>query len=259
MIKRIFSLLLTVSMLAGFLAFPVSAKVKDENVAFAVMGEELKTQNFEKFFVGTKTDKKQISTRNERECWILDKVNGVASSKLCMNLSPSFKRGVNDGDAFIVEVDYFDASEGGFFFLGYDGQRPRQLNEEYIQAGDVIYTEGTEIWKTATFRIDDAKFDEGLEGGCDLYISTARPDSTTDPYYLSLSPIPFAEVRITKVPKANPVRNVVKIDNVGNTFKWFSEEKTVHNTFTNLKDEKISVDITYELETPSGYTAHSVT
>jgi len=261
--NKFISLLMAISLISSFLVFPVQAQdsiIESENVAYAIMGEKLISKNFASFKVGAQADNKQISERAGAGCWIIDKANGLSSDKLCMVLDNEFKSGVANGDAYIIEVDYFDVSKGGFFFLAYDGQRLKQQNEYWSMAEQkVIYTEGTERWKTATFRIDDAKFEKTLEGSCDLFIGTRLSDALNDPNYLSEIPIPFKAVRITKVPGANPVRNVVSVDNVGNTFAWYDESKVVHNTFTNLLDKKVSYDITFELENIDGYIAYSKT
>lgn len=261
--NKIISLLMVLSLISGFLSFPAYAQeeiTESENVAYAIMGEKLISKNFASFRVGAQADNKQISERAGAGCWIIDKSNGLSSDKLCMVLDNEFKSGINNGDAYIVEVDYFDVSHGGFFFLAYDGQRPRQQHESWSMAEQkIIYTEGTERWKTATFRIDDAKFEKTLEGSCDLFVGTRLSDSLNNPNYLSEIPIPFKEVRITKIPGANPIRNVVSIENAGNTFAWFDDEKVVHNTFTNLLGKKVSFDITFELENNDGYIAYSKT
>ena len=257
------ALMLVVSMLGGLFILPASAKEKvtdSEYVAYAIMGENLKTKNFASFKVGAQADVKQITERSGEECWIIDKANGLQSDKICMVLDSEFKSGVNDGDAYIVEVDYFDVAKGGFFFLAYDGQRPRGTNEYYARAEEkIIYTTGTEKWKTATFRIDDAKFTKSLEGSCDLFIGTRSSLMNNNNNYLSQTPIPFKEVRITKVPGANPVRNVVSTDVFGNAYSWFSESKIIHNKFTNLRDEKLDVDVIFEFTNGDGYTAYSKT
>jgi len=261
--RKIISLFAALSMVAGLFVHPASADDKiyeSENIAYAIMGNKLKTKNFTSYKVGAQADIKQISERNGEECWIVDKANGLQSDKLCMVLDNDFKSGVDNGDAYIVEVDYFDVAKGGFFFLAYDPQRPRQSGEAWGMAEEkVIYTEGTEKWKTATFRLDDAKFEKTLEGSCDLFVGTRLSDALNNPNYLSEIPIPFKEVRITKIPGANPVRNIVSIDNTGNTFSWVDENKIIHNTFTNLKDEPISVDVTFEFENADGYVAYSKT
>lgn len=258
--NKFLSLLLIISMLSGVCSFSVSAGINSgEDKAFATLGASFKSQNFQNVKVGAAIDNKHITERGGRGCWIIDKANGIESSKICMTLTDSFKSGVDSGDAYMVEVDYFDVEKGGFFFLGYDGQRPLKLNEECSQAGDVIYTKGEQVWKTASFRIDDAKFQKGLAGGCDLYIDTSRVESFSNADYLSQTPVPFGEIRITRYRGVNPIRNVVAVDNTGNAFSWFEENKIIHNTFTNLKNESISVDITFELVSPDGFSAYSET
>ena len=260
--KRFIALLLAVSMLDGLYILPATAKdeaTETKNVAYAIMGESLKASNFASFKVGAQVDNKQISQRNGEECWIIDKANGLQSDKLCMVLDNDFKSGVDDGDAYIVEVDYFDVAKGGFFILAYDGQRPRQERESYSVAGETVYTQGTEKWKTATFRIDDAKFEKSLEGECDLFVGTRQSDSLNNADYLSEIPIPFKEVRITKILGANPVRNVISTDNFGNAFAWYDDNKIIHNQFTNLRNEAVSYDITFEFENCDGYIAYSKT
>ena len=260
--NKFIALILTVSMLGGLFTLPISAKeevMESQNVAYAILGESLKTKNFTSFKVGAQADNKQISERNGEECWIIDKANGLQSDKLCMVLDNDFKSGVDSGDAYVVEVDYFDVAKGGFFILAYDGQRPRQEREFYSVAGETVYTQGTEKWKTATFRIDDAKFEKSLEGECDLFVGTRQSDSLNNADYLSEIPIPFKEVRITKIPGANPVRNVISIDNFGNAFAWYDKNKIIHNQFTNLRKEAVSYDITFEFENCDGYIAYSKT
>ena len=131
--RKTIALIASVSLFcAAMPAYSADDKKSDsENLAYAIMGEDLKKQNFEIFKVGAQADNKQISVRNGEECWIIDKSNGLTSDKLCMVLDSKFKSGVDEGDAYIVEVDYFDVESGGFFFLAYDGQRPRRYNEYY--------------------------------------------------------------------------------------------------------------------------------
>lgn len=254
-------IMLIISILASMIIIPVGAeKETDENIAYAVLGENLKTKNFTSFKVGAQADNKQVSERNGEECWIIDKANGLQSDKLCMILDDDFKKGVDNGDAYIVEVDYFDVAKGGFFFVAYDSQRPRQEGEYWSMAEEkTVYTEGTDKWKTATFRIDDGKFEKSLEGSCDLFVGTRLSDALNNPNYLSEIPIPFKEVRIRKIPGANPVRTTISIDNVGNAFAWYDENKIIHNRFTNLRDEALNYDITFELENADGYVAYSKT
>lgn len=255
--RKFISLMLAVSLFTGLCCIPAFAEQNGENsdnIAYAIMGEKLKISNFSAFKVGAYADIKQISERDGEECWIIDNANGLLSDKICMVLDNKFKSGVDEGDAFVVEVDYYDVSKGGFFSIGYNGQ-----NQSTAMAGDIVYTQGTDSWKTATFRIDDAKFEKGIEGDCDLFINTRASDALNNSCFLSEVPIPFKEVRIIKIPGANPVRNIVSIDNVGNTFAWTDENKIVHNTFTNLKDEGITVDVSFELENADGYIAYSET
>lgn len=247
-------ILLIMSILASLFVLPASAEnPTDENVAYAILGENVKTKNFATVRVGAQADNKLITERKGEPCWIIDKANGLQSDKLCMIFDEEFKSGVNNGDAFIVEVDYFDVAKGGFFFLAYDGQRPKITNEYYHQAGETVYTQGTEKWKTATFRVDDPDLNKGLEGGNDMFVGTRLVDALNNPNYLSQVPIPFKEIRVTKVPGANPLRNIVSIDEFGNTYSWFSEDKVIHNKFTNLKNEDISYDITYEFTDVDGH------
>ena len=260
--KRILSILLAISVSIGVCSLPVVAKdeaPENENVAYAIMGKKLKTKNFSIFRVGAQADVKQISERSGEECWIIDKAYGWSSDKICMVLDEKFKSGIDAGDAFEVEVDYFDVGAGGFFFLGYDPQRPLKQNEGIAMAGEIVYTQGTNKWKTATFRIDDADFNRTLEGGCDLYIGTRRSDALNNAMFLSEIPIPFKEVRITKIPGVNPVRNIVTTDHFGNAYAWYAEDKIIHNKFTNLLEKPAEFDVTFELINGDGYLAYSKT
>lgn len=259
--RKLISLLLAALLTLGAYGAPVMAKdaTEDDNVAYAIMGENTKTRNFSVFKVGAQADVKQISERAGEPCWIIDKANGLQSDKLCMVLDNDFKAGIDQGDAFLVEVDYFDVAKGGFFFLAYDGQRPRQEREYYCKSGETVYTQGTNQWKTATFRIDDAKFQKSLEGSCDLFVGTRLSDALNNADYLSEIPIPFKAVRITKIPGANPVRNIVSIDQFGNAFPYYQESKIIHNTFTNLLKEPTDFQVTYELENADGYVGYSQT
>ena len=260
--KRVLSLFLALTVSIGLCSLPIAAEneaPENENVAYAVMGKKVKTKNFTSVRAGAQADVKQISERGGEECWVIDKAYGYHSDKICMNLSEDFKDGIDTGDAFEVEIDYFDVGKGGFFYLGYAPQRALQPNEGIAMSGEIVYTQGANRWKTATFRIDDAKFDGRLEGSCDLYIGTRRSDALNNAMYLSEIPIPFKEIRITKIPGANPVRNIITIDNFGNAFAWYDENKVIHNKFTNLLEKDAEFDVTFELINGDGYLAYSKT
>jgi hypothetical protein len=95
------------------------------------------------------------------ECHQLVRYPGRPELYAYFRIEPAFKdSGTN---AVTVEVEYFDADEGGHFRLDYDSynESNRSLGA-YTQSKEKAYLKGTQRWRKARFLIDDGRF-EGRE------------------------------------------------------------------------------------------------
>ena len=93
------------------------------------------------------------------ECHQLVRYPGRPELYAYFRIEPAFKdSGTN---AVTVEVEYFDADEGGHFRLDYDSynESNRSLGA-YTQSKEKAYLKGTQRWRKARFLIDDGRFEE---------------------------------------------------------------------------------------------------
>lgn len=187
-------------------------------------------------------------------CWLLDRSQSNNKAYINFTLSDSFKPSSFDGTEYDIEIDYFDTGTGylRLYYLGPDGE------DRYDHT---IYTQNEQKWKTARFTLVDADFG-GREknpfavGGCDFYLSIrARSDRTV----ISGESMAVKRVKVTKKPMRHGVYAQAKIDQPGNTFKWFDESKIINTTLTNYFNRSVSTDVTYRVISESGYLGYEKT
>lgn len=263
--KRLISTLTCFSMLLGALstslAFAESdakADITDSNTAYAVFGDNLESVGFETVKIGPVTDKRTVSERQGRKCWTIQQSDGFNSERICMTFTDEFKAGAKTGDSYDITVEWYDDIKNGYFYIGYDGyDRSEKVDHDRTEE---IYTKGDGIWKTSTFHIDNAKFEEEMPGNCDMFLGTTIYDHGwhSSEYVISPAPIHIAKITVTKNVGENPIRANMEIDAAGNAFPWFGE-KVIHNTLTNTLDRKVDAKVTFKAENMDGYCAYSET
>lgn len=202
-----------------------------DDMAVAVLGEKAEISGFSTVETGN-SGKNEVTTQGGSKCWLLNKNEGSAKGYLNMKLSPEFKS-KNDGSVYTIEVEYYDAGNG-YFRLLYD--RKNYENK----TGDIFYMHNGATWKTATFTVSDAAFNNGIDGKWDLQLSIFAPscDTTTSP-----SSIAIRKVTVKKQTGVNPVYVTSTVDQGGNAFEWFSDEKIIHNEYENFSNEQKTVNV----------------
>lgn len=195
-----------------------------------------------------------IVERDGRQGWQLSNTQGTTeSATIVCNLESSFAHDVSDGSTYEIEIDYYDADRA-VFSLVYSAQDRSDRFAGSITTGGVGSKEvlgDVKMWRTAVFRIQDAKFDDSCYGG-DFCISvnilnsnhgiTAStpngygPDNGYGPNYSSyyidtygrvstLDPVVIGAVRVKKLAEKNPFAVQVTMDSTSNTL--FDEEPAV--------------------------------
>lgn len=235
-----------------FSTFPHCALAKsarDDNTAYAVLGDGVESVNFSKVNAGTKEDPDKGERAGEK-CWIMsNRLGGELLAYINFDLDKNFAENVNTGDVYEIEVDYWDQGNG-YFYLEYDSHfKP-------MKQAEVTYLQNEEMWKTVKYTVDDAYFGNRVDGGYDFRLVIKPWQSTV---YISPGPVAVKEVRVKKIPGVNKIFTTASTDESGNSFAWYSEEKTVHNTLKNLTDTVINADVTFTAIGASGYKEFEIT
>lgn len=226
-------LVLCISMMSAQSVFAASDESAKTEVAVAVLGNKVMLDGFEMVETGT-GGVAEVTVQGGSECWLLNKNAGTSKGYLNMNLSPSFKK-ENDGSVYTIEIEYYDVSNG-YFRLSYD----RKNYENKI--GTTFYMSNAATWKTASFTVDDAAFENGVDGKYDIQISIFAPSSGTS---VSPSSIAVRKVTVKKQVRANPVYLTSETEQSGNAWEWYSKNKKINNEFQNFSSETKNVDITH--------------
>ena len=220
-----------------------NARTEDSNTAEIIFDSERPTAAGFKV-VEPGTDKTPlVASRDGENCWLMDKLQGDAKSTINFSLSDNMKPKSFDGSVYDIEIDYFDSGKG-YCFLYYnntDGEREWQ---------NQIYTEASGIWKTQKFTLTNADFNEGYNGKYDFTLSI-KARSTSNP--ISSESIAIKRVRVTRRPNENKLYISTKIDESGNTFKWFSKDKIINTAVHNYSGADAEAEITFKAVTESGF------
>lgn len=184
-----------------------------------------------------------VAIRDGESCWLMDKLQGDAKSTINFSLSDSMKAKNFDGSVYDIEIDYFDSGKG-YCFLYYnntDGEREWQ---------NQIYTNATGIWKTQKFTLTNADFNEKYNGKYDFSLSIKARSSSSS---ISSESIAVKRVKVTRRPNANKLYISTKIDESGNTFKWFSKDKIINAAVYNYSGADAEAEISFKAVTESGF------
>jgi hypothetical protein len=134
----------------------------------------------------------ELTTRNGKACRAMNpserrRADPTASGYLYFVIHPSFK--ATAPGSYLVEVEY-SGGPAGDFSLEYDAYSPRKTHSDvYTGAGLTVYLRAPNEWKTASFRVRNAAFENGQNGGADFRL-VAKP--------------PFLWVRRVTVKRAPP-------------------------------------------------------
>jgi len=192
---------------------------------------------FETVECGTKNEP-TIVERAGQKAWLLDKTNS-AKQTIGVVLEPNFKHGEFDGSEYDIEIDYYDVIKG-YFILHYDEHIVR-----FDQYAGITMMEGTSLWKTARYTLNNAAFKKGVDGKYDFRITICEPNSRD--HKVSDSSIPIKEIRVIKKPQKNAVYVATETRLPGNIYKWFEKSKILYNTFENLTDKEQKVTVEHKI------------
>lgn len=206
-------------------------------VAEAILGKTLVQKGFEIVEMGNDTGA-NVVVRDGSNCWLMDTLQGDAKAYINFTFDDQFKKDNNGGSVYEFEIEYYD-SGNGYIRIEYDS-----LNRDTETMG-TIYTKNGRTWKTARFSVSDALFAERLNGKYDFRLSIKAQSDRTK---ISSESIAVRRVVVKRIIGKNPIYVTASIDEIGNTFKWFSKDKIIHHKFENLTDEAVTVHVRYWLE-----------
>ncbi len=152
-----------------------------------------------------------------------------------------------EGSSYEVEIEYYDDKEG-YFVLWYDAINYGKQIAEDTADGKVVYKRGDGGLKTARFTIDNAAFNNSINGKGDLMISLNEKGIILQN---KKSPLYVKSIRVFEIKNDVPVYVDASCNKLGNTF-GYTEEKIINNEFTNPTDTAKSLSVKYELRDEAG-------
>lgn len=210
----------------------VYAAEEDKNVAYAVLTDDFKSQNFAEVRMGT-NDKIKYFSRGGSKTWFMDNTSKQESSFMYFNLSDNFANKITDGTVFDIEFEYY-SQNNGFFRIIYDSQRKEAKN------GDVVYVGDEKNWQKTTITIDDAYFDNRVLDKYDFILSI---QGITGENVFSAASIAIRNVKVTKHTAKNPITNYCSIEEVGNVYSDYEDEKIIYNNLKNTTDRELTAEL----------------
>lgn len=247
MLKRYIALLMAVLLIFSINvnAFAYEKEdVTEDYSAYMRFTTSGKSKGISSCIVGNKsagaTGNASTVTRGDVECWEI-KPN-ASEGYVYFDFDDTMGSSAKDGSVYEFELDYYDYGEG-YLVCWYD-------SVDYgKQIAVKIYTNNSKAWKTATFTIDDAGFENKISG-YDFMLSTIEQG-----YTLASSPVNIyiKELRVKRYAAKQPILCEAYTENVGNTFSHYIDEKPVQMTFTNTLNEKSELKATYRLVSDSGF------
>lgn len=237
--KRLVYMAICVAFIMSIL--PKTARAEEES-ACAVFGADVSCTEIDRVFMDDISAAEYNVQIDEDRVWKI-LAGGTAEPLLYFDIADSFGSSDEDGSAFDIEVTYYDIGSG-YFAIWYDA-----LNYG-SQLAKIVYLTGTGEKKTEVVSVDDAAFNKGIMSKADVMLSLAETGS----YYFSRSPsdLYIKELRVKKHKEKNPVLCESYINESGNTFSYFEENKNVINTFTNTTAETKNVTARYTLTDNAG-------
>jgi hypothetical protein len=120
----------------------------------------------------------EVTNVNEKACRAMKptaqmRADPNRSGFIYFVIHPSFKR--PEVKSYRIEVEYCGGPRGDFG-LQYDALAPRRtLSAVYTRASPTVYLSTPDQWKTATFRLPNAAFENGQNGGADFRLVVRPP------------------------------------------------------------------------------------
>lgn len=246
--RKLTALLLTFFMLSTSVQAAFGAPKSDSDTAEAVLTRDsFSLRNFDSVEPGLKNEV-AYSERDSTVAWTLDRSSGTNSSYIYFDLSNDLAFKVNDGSVFDIEFEYY-SENNGYFQVVYDSQTKAE------HWGELVYTGNNRRWNKSVVTIEDAYFGNRLKNKYDFMISIRAASSTV--MKVSDGNVALRNVKVTRRRAYNPVTVKSTTPETGNAFRFFDEEKTAENTFTNNTDEPISAKVTYSAVGTNGITVWS--
>lgn len=241
--KRFISLFISLTLMLTYFAATETVAAAEyempkltENQCFAYLGKNSKLSGFKSVEPGDDPTQIKYTERGGEEYYTLDVSNGTKSLQLNFDISDNFANCVSDGSVFEIEVEYYNDTQG-YFQLHYDSIEQADLMSE------IAVTDDSKSWSTAKFVIDDAYFGNRLLDKYDFQLRADTNHSSRMP--ISPASIVIRSVKITRYPAANPVRYKGWVDESGNTYEFYRDDKIFKNEFTNLSDRVVDANVTY--------------
>ena len=221
-----------------------SKSIDENNIALISFKDgKLVTKNII-FYDGDYNFESLLSKREGIGCVVL-------SDSLKFGFTENFANGNTDGDAYTIEIEYFD--EGNGFFRPYydcmDYGKGFQGQNRYVNyVDDTTYLKDTKTWKTRKIELYNAYFGKRIYniGKYDLMINVKDWHGLGS--YYSVGNVPISEIRITKHPKKNPIHILSETDVNGHIFDWYKKEKIIKNTYTNQSDNYVSCEVLCKIQ-----------
>ncbi len=183
-----------------------------------------------------------VTTVGGRTGWELDPEE-INKSYIRVDVDDSFLYNLKPEDTATIFVDYYDNSYSGFSILYND--RNGELHNQFVQFES---GKGTGAWKTATFTLFDAAFDESnVLYGDDFRIITNDAEFATDEKVFmgeAFDPVIISRISVVKNSTKSPFDIGVKTGKTGNIF--FDDDPITFN-----------IDLT-DVSTTQGYTAGKI-
>ncbi|MBQ9915416.1 MAG: Ig-like domain-containing protein, partial [Clostridia bacterium] len=171
-----------------------------------------------------------VTTAGGRTGWELDPEE-INKSYIKVDVDDSFLNNLKPEDTVTVHVDYYDNSYSGFSILYND--KEGELHNQFVQFSN---GKGSGVWKTASFTLYDAAFDESnVLYGDDFRIITNDKEFASDEKVFmgeAFDPVIISRIVVVKEKTVSPFDTEVVTGKTGNIF--FDDDPV---TFTiNLTD-----------------------
>ena len=214
--------------------FDKNTNFPNEMAAEAILGQELVQNGFSLVEPG-KNNVPYVVMEGGMYCWLMDNLQNEQKAYINFALSSDFLGSAADGSEYVVEFDYYD-SGNGYCRLFYDA------NDLARKEAGTVYLNNERKWKTASFVLQDAAVSKRLGGKYDFQLSIKAMSNRSS---ISNSSVAIKRFKVIRRVARNPIYLVSWNDEVGNAYKWFEEDKIIHNQFTNLTGRHINATVTH--------------
>lgn len=239
--KRILSLILSVTMLAGFANVsyaeenPFEGLTKNEAKVIFTSDGYVKTDNITKFrYAG--------STEYMNGEYVLRRDHSIEDGRHIQVITDNDWLYAPDGTPVEIEVEYLDKGNG-FMAIRYNGVNDKLWWEGFTDIWsetEQLFMTDTGEWKTYTYYIEDMKAMQEFQG-TDFQFSL-----WTHQYGVSSGDMYIKSITIRKVLPKEPVKLTTESMCVGNNFGP-NEDKTIKAVFTNITEYSYKTDVTYKV------------